>query len=48
MSGRPSPTDDAPTLPEQTSDDVDANDPELTEAEDIERLLREVPPHHVD
>ena len=37
---------DEPVLPEQTSDDTDDLDPDRAENEDLERLLREVPPHH--
>ena len=37
---------DEPVLPDQTSDDTDDVDPERVNDEDLERLLREVPPHH--
>ena len=37
---------DEPVLPEQTSDDTDDVDPERVNDEDLERLLREVTPHH--
>ena len=36
---------DEEVLPEQTSDDVDEQESEIVD-EDLERLLREVPPHH--
>ncbi|HVQ88276.1 MAG TPA: hypothetical protein VMT88_08840 [Actinomycetes bacterium] len=43
------PPADEPLLPEQTSDDVaDPADRESDDPDDLERFLRDVPPHHGD
>jgi hypothetical protein len=35
-------------LPEQTSDDTDESWGESSTSDDVERILAEKPPHHVD
>jgi len=40
------PERDDPLLPEQTGDDTDVGWGDEPEPDDLERLLRERPPHH--